>query len=375
MRARTVVTAGRRRPAGELWVPAIAAWVAARVVVGVAWVLVEVVRRSETPGTGPGRLAEGLLAWDGQWYLRIAEEGYRTGGEEARFFPLFPALGRAVGWVVGDAGLGLVVVADVAAVAALVLLGRLVLDATGDHQVAQRSMWALALWPASFVLVFAYAESLLLAASVGVALALRRQRWWLAAGAGVVAGLARPNALALEVLAVGYAVPGLRAAGPVERLGRLAAVVAPVAGFAAVLALAAVGPGDALAPVTEQSSLRGDLVDPVSRLVRGVGDLLGDERLGDGLHLPFAVGAIVLVALVLRHVGPVEALYTAVVVVVALSADNWNSLERYLLNAFPVFWALGVVTARREVERWVLALGAAGLLALTVLAWTGDYVP
>lgn len=36
----------------------------------------------------------------------------------------------------------------------------------------------------------------------------------------------------------------------------------------------------------------------------------------------------------------------------ALSADNWNSLERYLLNAFPVFWALGVVTARREVERW-----------------------
>jgi hypothetical protein len=359
----------------RLWGVALTGWLATRVVVGVAWLLTTVPDRSGRSPVLGDRLAEGLLAWDGQWYLRIAGEGYRPGGEEIRFWPLFPALGRAVGWLVDDPGLGLVLVANLASVVALYLLARLVVTVSGDHGTAVRSVWALAVWPASFVLVFAYAESLLLAASLAMGLALRQARWGWAAAAGLAAGLIRPNGLALVVLAVGLVLPGLRSSRGGDLLGRVAAVVSPMAGFGVFLLAAGRWHGDPWSPVSAQSPLRGELVDPVTRLVRGVGDLFGDERLGDGLHLPFALVAIVLVALVLRHVGRSEAAYTAAVVLVAISADNWNSLERYLLNAFPIFWALGVVTGSRLRERWLLVVGASGLVALTVLAWTGDYVP
>lgn len=352
-----------------------AAWLTARLLVALGWVLVTIPDRSGRAPLLGTRLGEGLLTWDGQWYLRIAEEGYRPGGDELRFWPLYPVLGRVVGEVVGDTGLGLVLVANVAALAAMVLLARLVAEATGDRATASRAAWMLALWPAAFVLVFAYAEALLLAASVGAALALRRRAWWWAAALGLVAGLTRPNGVAVVVLTAGYALPGLRTARGGARGGRIAAVLAPVGGFVLVTAGAAWWHGDALAPVRTQSPLRGDLVDPVSRLVRGVADLLGEGRLGDGLHLPFAVLALALVVLVARRVGRVEAAYSAVVVLVALSAENWNSLERYVLNAFPVFWALATVTAGRDRGRVVVSLAAATFVALTVLAWTGDYVP
>jgi hypothetical protein len=358
-----------------VWGPAVGAWCATRVVVAVAWLVTTVPDRSgRSPVLGP-RLAEGLLAWDGQWYLRIASEGYRPGGEEVRYWPLFPVLGRLVGAPFGDPGLGLVVVANVAALLALGLLVRLVLDATGDAGAASRTAWAAALWPAAFVTAFAYAESVLLAATVATAVALRRGWWAAAAAAGLVAALSRPNGVAVVVLALGYAGPGLIGARGWERVARVAAVLAPVAGFAAVLGLAARVHGDPWAPVSAQAPLRGDWVDPVTRLARGVGDLVGDERFGDGLHLPFAVAGVALVVLVALRVGRIEAAYAAVVVAVALSADNWNSLERYVMNAFPVFWALGLLTAQRWRERWLAVVGTAGLMGLTVLAWTGDYVP
>ncbi len=357
------------------WVTALGAWCATRAVVAVAWVVTTVPDRSGRSSLTGGRLAEGLLAWDGQWYRRIATDGYRVGGEEIRFWPVFPLLGRMAGWVVGDTGPGLVLVANLAALVALRLLVELVADATGDEAVAGRAAWAMALWPASFVLVFAYAESVLLAASIAMALALRRGRFAAAALAGLVATLSRPSGLALVVLALGAALPGLRAARGWDLAGRVAAVVAPIAGFGLVLLAAGRWHGDPWAPVSAQSPLRGDLTDPLTRVAQGFGDLFGDERLGDGLHLPFALAAVVLCVLVWRRVGRVEAAYTALVALVAISAENWNSLERYLLNAFPIFWALGVALGGRSRERWAAVVGTAGLLALTVLTWTGDYVP
>jgi hypothetical protein len=69
------------------------------------------------------------------------------------------------------------------------------------------------------------------------------------------------------------------------------------------------------------------------------------------------------------------AVYTVPMVVVALSAESFNSLERYGLNAFPLVLALATVTRRPELDRAALALGAAGVVALSALAWVGNYVP
>jgi len=65
-------------------------------------------------------------------------------------------------------------------------------------------------------------------------------------------------------------------------------------------------------------------------------------------------------------------------VLVAISADNWNSLERYTLNAYPMmigFAALLTDLGRTVVWRVTLIASSAGLVGMSVLTWTGAYVP
>ncbi len=68
-------------------------------------------------------------------------------------------------------------------------------------------------------------------------------------------------------------------------------------------------------------------------------------------------------------------MFSGLVVLVALSADNWNSLERYALSAFPLVLVPGVVLARVRYA-WIAGAGAALVMgSLTTPAWTGHYVP
>src|ERR1700733_5535234 len=130
------------------------------------------------PGAGAGvgaRGHEGLLGWDAGYYETIARVGYHPLGKEAlRFFPAVPALTHALAWLPGlDDGAALLVVSNVAAFVATVLLFALVRRETGDPLVARRAIWFLSLSPAAYVLVMGYAESTLLCLTVGCFLALR----------------------------------------------------------------------------------------------------------------------------------------------------------------------------------------------------------
>ena len=118
---------------------------------------------------------EGLLGWDAGYYETIARVGYHPLGKESlRFFPAVPVLTHALAWLPGvDDGAALLVISNVAAFVATVLLFVLVRRETGDPLVARRAIWFLSLSPAAFVLVMGYAESTLLCLAVGCFLALR----------------------------------------------------------------------------------------------------------------------------------------------------------------------------------------------------------
>jgi hypothetical protein len=68
-------------------------------------------------------------------------------------------------------------------------------------------------------------------------------------------------------------------------------------------------------------------------------------------------------------------LYAAAALVVALSSRNLDSLERYGLATLPFVMAGADVIAAPEAERVVLALAGAGLVAASILAFTGVLVP
>ena len=295
--------------------------------------------------------------------------------------PVLTVLGAVAGLVIA---VGLLVVANVAAFVAawLAIVYWRELNPANAVGAEYRNIafgisFALALWPASFVLVFAYAESLLLVATLAAGLLARRGQWLAAVPFACASGAIRPTGLAMVVLLGGIAWQqrsAIRTAAGVVVAG--AAIGGPVVGFGLHLAIAKLVADDWWAPISIQSPLRGDFIDPFSRLVRGAVDLFADDTFGDGLHFPFAIAVIALVVLVAREMPWPEATFSALVILVALSADNWNSLERYALSAFPIFIAAGVALARQRVllPAYVLASGVA-LTALTVLAWSGRYVP
>ena len=343
------------------------------------WVAAGVVRGGTEPTM---RLrGEGLLAWDGTWYRDIAVFGYDALPDAAlRFFPLYPLAARGLAWPFGGGSgpvsCALVILANLGALAAAVAIYRLVLVERGDQRLARWSAAALALFPTGFVLVWAYSEALFLLGAILVFWGVRTGRWWWAALAGFLAGATRPLGVFLAPAAAVELVRawrgGLRGR---QLLGGLASVLAPLLGTGVWLVWVADRTGDWLYPFTSQTELRGETVNPIVRLWQGVGELFGPEALGDGLHLPFAVAFVVLVVIVGRTWPLSYTLFAVGVLVAALAADNLNSLERYALNAFPVVLAVAGLCTTLWRRRVAAAVGVAGIVSLSLLAWIGTYVP
>jgi hypothetical protein len=356
---------------------ALPGWATARALVGAAYVLSVVAAEHMQDGARTLQLHQGLFAWDGGFYRGIAEHGYRHEPIEAlRFFPLFPVLGRAVGVLaLGNEAVGLLVVGNVLALVAGALLHRLALRETADPRVAARAAWLIALVPSAFVLVWGYSEAVMLAAAIGAFLAYRTGRWEVGAALGAAAALSRPIGVMLVVPAAIEAARGLRAVHGRERSARLLAVAGPVGGLVAYLVWAGIRFDSWLDPLRLQGDFRGRAVNPLSRLIEGAGQLAGNERLGDGLHLPFALVFLALLVVVARTLPASYTAFAAVVLVAALSAENLNSLERYGLNAFPLVLGLAIATRDPRVERATFTACGAGFVALAALAWFGAYVP
>ena len=327
----------------------------------------------------PLPLSQGLLSWDAGWYRAIAEHGYASLPREAyRFFPLYPLVGRWTGVVVFDhTAVALLLLANAGGLVFAALLYRLTLRETADAATARRAAWFAALLPPAMVLVLGYAESLALCLGVGLFLVVRSRRWLPAIPLGVLAGLCRPVGLLLVVPTAIEALRGWRSASTRSRATSLAAVGSPVLGTGLYLAWVGTQTDDPRLPFSIQSrrNLRGGFVDPVNRSVDAVGDLFGTARFGSGLHIVWIVLCAALVVVLARQLAASYAAYAATAVLLALTASNLDSFERYAMSTFPLVIGVALVTKRPTLERAGLVLASGGLVAYATLAFYGRYVP
>ena len=326
----------------------------------------------------PVPLGQGLFAWDASFYRAIAEDGYRETGRQAlRFFPLVPMLARGLGWATfGHTAAALVILANVAAFLFLAALHRLVLRETDDAATASRAVWFAALFPMASVLVLGYAESVAMLLAVLMFLALRSRHFGWAALAGIGAGLCRPVGALLLVPAAVEAWRGWGAAAARERAARVGAVLAPVVGVALYLAWVGAEFGDAWLPISQQNkaTLRGGFQDPFSRSVDAVADVF-DHHFSSIVHLTWAAGFVVLLVVVARRLPASYSWYCAATLLVALSARNLDSLERYVMSSFPFVIGLALLARRQVVERTVLVVAAAGLVGYAAVFFLGITAP
>ena len=372
------VGAGARRLRSDIGV-ALPGWVTARLVVAGVLAFAHFLYNHLHIHVGAKTLHEGLLAWDGQWYQRIARHGYgaisRSG---VRFFPLYPLLARALAFVFGGAiGIALLVLANLPALLFAALLVRLVRREGGDASAAERAAWFVALVPSGFVLVFAYSEAIAGCLAVATFLALRSKRWWLAAAAGLLSGLTRPSGALLAVPAFIEAVRGARRLAPTELVARLAAVVAPVAGVVAYLAWVGAEFGHAMLPldIQQRSWLRGGFLNPAVALYRTGRSAFEGHFGGNGIHFPLLVVALILLVVVFFRWPFSYGAYAAVTFLVAVSAHRIGSSERYLFATFPFVLGIVSLTRSRRVEVGTLVLSGACMAGLATLALLGAYVP
>ncbi len=301
-----------------------------------------------------------LARWDSYWYWTIAENGYEWKDDgkmhDVAFFPLVPVLmasmTRATGlhpFLAGE------ILSFLALVGALLALARLALE---DGYSPGATLRALLLFPTAFFFVSVYSESLFLLTSVAFLLFLRRRQFALAAVAGMLAALTRSSGFLLVVPA---AVETFRAA-PDEKRKFAAAALGPTAGVAAFAAWQWHRFGTPFAYVlAERGGWNRRLTWPWLTLERAI---RWRPHMVTELALILAFGLLTLP--LLRRL-PAEASFALASVAFILASGSLQSVPRYVLTIFPVFFVIGEFLRRRPVlDRIYAGVGFAGLVFLTI---------
>jgi hypothetical protein len=332
--------------------------------------------------------------WDSSWYLGIAAGGYDDPARTA-FFPLYPFLVRAGGWLVGSPLVAGVLVSGACMVVALAALHELTRLELGEGA-ARWTVLALALSPMSFFLSAVYSESLFLALSAGALLAARRDAWW---WAGALGGLAAATRSAGVVLLVPLALLAWREGPRPRHALALALVPAGLLAFMGGLALAG---HDAFAPFHVQEVWFREWAGPfggvpdaavaawdgVRQLASGRRDVAyfapagGDPILVARMNVmlfAFLLAGVVALVGAARRLPPAYAAYALAALALPLSypvvPQPLMSLPRFELVLVPLWmWWGWWLHAHPRWRAPALAVSAAGLVACTAIFATWHFI-
>ncbi|MBW3574868.1 MAG: hypothetical protein KY450_08385 [Actinobacteria bacterium] len=312
-------------------------------------------------------------AWDSSWYISIAQVGYQPDLLEGpfanyAFFPLFPLLSRAVGWLFDNVFIGGLVVANAALLVACLFLYRLVLL---DHDVAtaRGSVKYLFAAPGAFFLSGMLTESLYLALVVMCFYFARTQRWWLVGICGFLLTLSRG--------------PGVLAGAPLlwiyldQRgfsLRRLRPDVLWLAGLPAGIGvfmwLNYELTGDALAFAHIQATGWGHyLQNPLSALWREM--TVGDVFNRFNAWYMFAVLAVTVAFM--RKLGVAYATFALISVLLPLAyGPSFSSLVRYSAVIFPLYIVVARFTRSRPGLDHAITIAGALLQGFLMGLWANS---
>ncbi|GAA3391497.1 mannosyltransferase family protein [Streptomyces roseoviridis] len=313
--------------------------------------------------------------WDAVWYVRIAEHGYGyevtlpDGAVHAdlAFFPLLPLLERALSAVLPvDAATAGLLVSWTASLAAAWGIHAVGTQVAGPRTgVVLAVLWGV--YPTAFVQSMAYTETLFTALAAWSLWAVLRDRWLLAGGLCVLAGLTRPTAAAL------IAAIGIAALVTVVRERRLRArvaagvLLAPL-GWLGYVVYVGVRRGSATAYFDVQAAW-GNSIDGGVALALFIAGLPWPAALG--LCAALALPAW-LIVLCVRQRQPLPLLvYTVAVVLVSLvGAAYFGSRPRLMMPAFGLLLPPAVALARLRTRAAVPVLAALALASAAYGAFT-----
>lgn len=352
------------------------AFIISKCLVFLAWILSKLLSGTFDPPNGE-RFDRGLMAWDGDWYASIVANGYDDVVREGiRFFPGYVILGRLFDVLIpGPVSISLILIANLASLIALVAIKKLVFLETRDERLAKRSVWLLSIFPSSFVLTWAYAESLFLTFSIYCFIGLRKEQWKTVIFCSFAAALVRPTGLLLTIPIL-WTIWENRKIN--QRRGLFESTAALSSGFIGsgiYILWASLRFDQTLAPIKAQESLRGSFVDPFSRIIKGIARVFTGASPTETLHVVSALLLFFLLVKLFKEWPLRYVLFSGSCIAVALAAENINSLERYALNGFPIILGVLSLSSQARLRFAVPFISACCMVSLCVFAWLGVYVP
>ena len=347
-----------------------------------------------TPVSVPGWPAHAITpgwhnvftAWereDALWFLRIATTGYEKTDSSAAFFPLYPILIRAVSFPLGGHPFAAsLVVSNLAFLGSLFVLLALTRRELASEEVARRAVLYAAVFPTALFFFAPYSESLFFLLVLLCFWAARHGRWEAAGAAGFLAALTRNLGLVLVLPLAVEAVHQAASAKPWRWPVRgLLWSAAPALGTFAYAAYWRIQSGDWLAPVHQQAAWQRHLGNPLVTLnhaTHDAADFIGIYA--GGYHLlDWMIGLAVLLLGVYAVVRfrPSYGVYVAASILVPLLAPFPGrpllSFTRFALPIFPIYWALGRLTAGHRLYHELVVAASAAFLGLMTLLFVNWY--
>lgn len=311
-----------------------------------------------------GRSPRAIIAraWDSDWYMLIAEHGYGrtlhwpdgTVQSDLAFFPLYPALVRVGTTVlpVTSGTAGLVISWTAAGAAAWGIYA--VVERLHGRRTATVLVLLWGLLPHSIVLSMAYTEPVLTAFAAWSLYALLTRRWVWAGVLAFLAGLSRPNGIAVAAAVLAVAACELFTAYRRRESARAnlriwtGAVLAPL-GWCGYVLQVGFRTGDPLGgyfAVQRGWTSRFDFGIGALKVVRAL--VLRPSLFPLMIALLIVVAAVLLFALFALERPPAALLvYTAVLVLITLGGSGFfESKPRFLLPAFPLLLPLACAVAK-----------------------------
>lgn len=323
-----------------------------------------------------------LTSWDGQFFLRIAGNGYPpvpsglTGGgfdTSMAFFAGYPLTARWLGWLLGvgvrPAAFVVTGLAGLALAFGLVALARAL-----GHSRRVGLLWVglVGASPLSVVFLMTYTEPLFCALAVWALVAVIRWQWGWAALAAVGAGWTRPTGIAVVIVVmVGALLEGWRSAGrrriwcwtcaaiaPLGMLGYLGFVAFRTGALTGWFRIQSIGWQTRIdGGAATWSFVRGQLAGPWSLMEAGT------------VLVVLSVPLLIWAAIRSKLPWPILVYSLVVAAMAVLSAGVMNSKIRMLLPALPLLLPIAIGLSRLRTSTQVTTVALATVLA----SWFGAY--
>ncbi len=187
--------------------------------------------------TGPTKydsLMRTLIQWDGRLYLSIARDGYEMFPCEYNpayicgnvgWFPMYPLLGRIIGWSGLDHRLALLGLSWVLLWLAMLVLYRIVAD-KWNHRTAVLTLVCMLLFPGSFYFLTAFPYALFLALAVLALYLLETKRFGLLAIPCGLLAVTYPSGVVIALPILWVLISSFKKLSPKERLSLVGALAA-----------------------------------------------------------------------------------------------------------------------------------------------------